>query len=72
MTAPGRKPHLAYGDVEAVLGEIAHLAGGIGVHVRIIQDYADLGAIERIALPVADTRACLVRLIGLLKVLLDG
>jgi hypothetical protein len=55
-----------------VLDEIAHLAGGIGVHVRIIQDYADLGAIERIALPVADTRACLVRLIGLLKVLLNG
>jgi hypothetical protein len=72
MTAPVRKPHLADGDRDAVLEEIAHLAGGLGIHAGIIRDYAGIGAAERIELAAADARACLVNLIGLLKVLRDA
>jgi hypothetical protein len=72
MNAPVRQPHVAYGDPEAVLEEIAHLAWGLGVHSEIIQRYAGLGHIEGIDLATKDARACLIRLLDLRKELRDG
>jgi hypothetical protein len=72
MTAPGRKPHLAYGDPEAVLKEIAHLAWGLGIHADILGQYAALGHVVGLELAAKDARDCLVRLLDLRKGLRDA
>jgi len=72
MTCPERQPHIAFGDPEAILEEIARLAWGIGTHAAIIERYAVLGHLEGIDLAAKDVRACLVRLLELRKEIRDG
>jgi hypothetical protein len=72
MNAPVRPAHIAYGDAEAILEEIAHLAWGLGVHAEILQRYAGLGHLVGIDLAAKDARACLIRLLDLRKELRDG
>ena len=72
MNAPARTPHVAFGDRDAVLEEIARLAWAIGVHAEIIERYAALGHVEGIDLATKDTRACLVQLLDLRKGLNDA
>jgi hypothetical protein len=69
MVAPAkaREPHLAYGDAEAVLEEIAQLAGGLGIHAAILRDYARIGHRDGIDLAAKDARDCLVKLLELRK-----
>ena len=72
MSAPLPKPHLAYGDPEAVLEEIGRLAWGLRVHAEIIERYAGLAHLIGIDLATKDARACLVRLLELRKELRDA
>jgi hypothetical protein len=72
MIAPVREPHVADGDRDAILDEIARLAWGLGVHSEIIQRYAGLGHIEGIDLAAKDARACLICLLDLRKELRGG
>jgi hypothetical protein len=72
MSAPLPKPHVAYGDPEAILEEIGRLAWGLGIHVEIIERYAAMGHLDGIDLAAKDARVCLVRLLELRKELRDA
>ena len=72
MTAPLREPHVAFGDRDAILEEIARLAWVIRVHAEIIERYAGLGHVEGIDLAAKDVRACFVQLLDVRKGLNDA